>query len=169
MAAEIRRIQSCDLANHKFAELKKSRDTTGSSLIESYSPEGTDTRGSDEATAEMSLKSSDATTLIEGALPVREFPDNLTSEPAPISKSSIDSFGRGDNGGKWDRNTNTNGTGFMKSRSDSFAGTHQEELRCVIAIVRHGTCKRSITSVVDDWDNICWTEHCCYIVCFLFF
>jgi Histidine phosphatase superfamily (branch 2) len=93
---------------------------------------------SDEATTtEVSLKS-DAATLIEGALPVREFPDNLTSEPAPIAKSSIDSFGRNDDLNGSDR---SNGDGMarpFKSRSNSFAGTHQEELRCIIAIVRHG-------------------------------
>lgn len=66
-----------------------------------------------------------ATTLVDGAVPVREIPDNLTSEPASICPSSASS---------------TEETAKMKPRrsSASVPGQHQEELRCVIAVVRHG-------------------------------
>jgi inositol hexakisphosphate/diphosphoinositol-pentakisphosphate kinase len=64
-----------------------------------------------------------ATTLVDGAVPVREIPDNLTSEPASICHSSASSTEE-----------------RMKPRrsSASVPGQHQEELRCVIAVVRHG-------------------------------
>ena len=68
-----------------------------------------------------------ATTLVEGALPVREFPNELTSEPASISndKISMNKLAMNPRSGK------------TRSGSLSF-GTHQEELRCVLAIIRHG-------------------------------
>lgn len=66
-----------------------------------------------------------ATTLEEGALPVREFPNNLTSEPASLVQSS-----------------NSSAVEELdpprRKRSSSIQQSHQEELRCVIAIVRHG-------------------------------
>ena len=56
-----------------------------------------------------------ATKLDEGALPVREIPGDLVSEPASLCTSrSMDDFG---------------------DRSSRF---HKEELRCIIAVVRHG-------------------------------
>lgn len=64
-----------------------------------------------------------ATTLVEGALPVREFPNDLTSEPATISGIETEENIR---------------QGVKKSGSICQTGTHQEELRCVLAIVRHG-------------------------------
>lgn len=69
-----------------------------------------------------------ATTLIDGALPVREFPNDLTSEPASIAQSIHSS----EADGHIDLRRGV-------TRSGSLAqGTHQEELRCVLAIVRHG-------------------------------
>lgn len=68
-----------------------------------------------------------ATTLVEGALPVRDFPNNLTSEPASIGQSVHSSEADGNN----DRSRAT------RSGSMSY-GYHQEELRCVLAIIRHG-------------------------------
>lgn len=62
-----------------------------------------------------------ATTLVDGAVPVREIPDTLTSEPASMCASSSSS--------QADERDN--------SRSSS-NGLHHEELRCVIAVVRHG-------------------------------
>lgn len=66
-----------------------------------------------------------AATLIEGALPVREFPNNLTSEPASLVQSS-----------------NSSAVEEMdpprRPRTSSIQQSHQEELRCVIAIIRHG-------------------------------
>jgi len=66
-----------------------------------------------------------ATTLEEGAKPVREFPGNLTSEPASICQSAGSSVAEEESG--------------KPSRTPSASqGCHQEELRCVLAIIRHG-------------------------------
>lgn len=66
-----------------------------------------------------------ATTLEEGALPVREFPNKLSSEPASLvhssNSSAVEDFDPP-----------------RRKRSSSIMQSHQEELRCVIAIVRHG-------------------------------
>ena len=59
------------------------------------------------------------TTLVEGAIPVREMPDQLISEPASMSSSLVDEK-------------------EAAERRLSLPGSHQEELRCVIAVVRHG-------------------------------
>jgi len=65
-----------------------------------------------------------ATTLDEGALPVREFPNNLTSEPASLVQSANSSV--------------TQEERRFRSSSVSLNEPHSEELRCVVAIVRHG-------------------------------
>lgn len=72
------------------------------------------------------LLSNAATTLIEGALPVREFPNNLTSEPASMTQSANSSVG------------DEKDVILRRKRSSSIQESHQEELRCVLAIVRHG-------------------------------
>lgn len=64
-----------------------------------------------------------ATTLVDGAVPVREIPDSLTSEPASMCASSASSV------------TEEIETKGAKSSSNS---VHPEELRCVIAVIRHG-------------------------------
>lgn len=69
--------------------------------------------------------SSAAATLIEGALPVRDFPSDLTSGPASISISASSSVN-----GETPRQNSSHGK-IIES-------THEEELRCVLAIVRHG-------------------------------
>uniref|UniRef100_A0A7S1UZH4 Inositol hexakisphosphate and diphosphoinositol-pentakisphosphate kinase n=2 Tax=Grammatophora oceanica TaxID=210454 RepID=A0A7S1UZH4_9STRA len=79
-----------------------------------------------EATVEMASypNNGGATTLEDGAVPVREIPDVLTSEPASMGSSCASSQG--------DR------AEASKLRGDSLPGSHEEELRCVIAVVRHG-------------------------------
>lgn len=77
-----------------------------------------------------------ATTLVEGALPVRDFPNALASMPASIEKGELDNEIHG-----------------KRTRSGSLAlGTHQEELRCVLAIVRHGdrTPKQKLKLNMDE-------------------
>ena len=59
------------------------------------------------------------TTLVEGAIPVREMPDQLISEPASMGSSLVDEK-------------------EAAERKLSLTGSHQEELRCVIAVIRHG-------------------------------
>jgi hypothetical protein len=67
-----------------------------------------------------------AATLMEGALPVRDFPNQLTSQPASLAQSETGSV----DGEKDDSPTPLRTPGRYES--------HQEELRCVIAVVRHG-------------------------------
>lgn len=82
-----------------------------------------------DSTGEL-LKSA-AATLMEGAVPVREFPANLTSEPASITQSGNSSV----TGNSEHRETPTRKGTVTSSFPDN---THEEELRCVLAIVRHG-------------------------------
>ena len=65
----------------------------------------------------------DPTSLEEGALPVREIPQELISEPASLEASR--------------HNSSENLANELRSTRSS-ARMHQEELRCVIAVVRHG-------------------------------
>jgi inositol hexakisphosphate/diphosphoinositol-pentakisphosphate kinase len=65
-----------------------------------------------------------ATTLEDGAVPVREIPDTLTSEPASMCASSSSS--------------QVDDIEPTTRSSSSGQSLHQEELRCVIAVVRHG-------------------------------
>ncbi len=73
---------------------------------------------------EMSMTA--ATTLDEGALPVRDFPGNLTSVPASMAPSSVHSSESEEEVDK------------KRRLSISLQEPHQEELRCVVAIIRHG-------------------------------
>ena len=74
---------------------------------------------SDDQNSSAALENS-AFTLAEGAAPVRQIPDMLMDDDTPPSIAST----KGD-----DETTNS------KSKTTQ---THQEELRCVIAVVRHG-------------------------------
>lgn len=69
------------------------------------------------------ILSTAAATLLDGAVPVREFPADLTSEPASLVQSA---------------NSSVTDESLRRKRSSSIQGSHQEELRCVLAIVRHG-------------------------------
>jgi len=100
---------------------------TGGSAAISATP--TEDRSSSPArhldTAE--VLSTAAATLMEGALPVRDFPNQLTSQPASLIHSDASSV-----------NDDYYRENVKRTRSSSIQGSHQEELRCVIAIVRHG-------------------------------
>ena len=63
--------------------------------------------------------------FIVRALPVREFPNNLTSEPASLCQSASSSVAELANEAK-------------PSCGKALSGPHREELRCVVAIIRHG-------------------------------
>lgn len=81
-----------------------------------------------DATTILSGTSAAAATLVEGALPVREFPNNLTAEPASLIHSGASSVTGDATPQQWSR-----------AASDVLEETsHQEELRCVVAIIRHG-------------------------------
>jgi hypothetical protein len=79
----------------------------------------------DDTLSATSAQSMQPTTLEEGAIPVRDFPDELTSEPASICPSPA--------GSEIDNDEET-----RRQRMTSIQGSHKEELRCVIAVVRHG-------------------------------
>jgi len=70
------------------------------------------------------MYSTAAATLDEGALPVREFPSNLTSEPPSMGQST---------------NSSVSEEKLLERKWRSYwREPHQEELRCVVAIIRHG-------------------------------
>jgi hypothetical protein len=71
-----------------------------------------------------------ATTLDEGAKPVREFSNMLTSEPASIAHSANSSV--------------------TSEYSDRLCLTHREELRCVVAITRHGDRTPKVREAVGE-------------------
>lgn len=70
-----------------------------------------------------------AATLDEGARPVRELPNNLTSEPASLAHSCNSSVVGSDYADESKRLTRSH---------PSADCLQQEELRCVLAIIRHG-------------------------------
>lgn len=83
----------------------------------------------------------DPTLLEEGAVPVREIPRELISEPASLPVSRDPSFSNllehhnsNDSGER--SSTTINSISGRNSRGN--ISMHQEELRCVIAVVRHG-------------------------------
>jgi inositol-hexakisphosphate/diphosphoinositol-pentakisphosphate 1-kinase len=80
-------------------------------------PEG----GSPSRNGSTDLLLSAAATLVEGALPVRDLPNELTSQPASLAHSDAGSVCE-----------------ETPSRHRSSELSHQEELRCVIAVIRHG-------------------------------
>lgn len=67
------------------------------------------------------LSTDDPTTLEEGAVPVRQIPQELISEPASLHTSRHNSS-----------------EDLRRLSVGSKKGTHREELRCVIAVIRHG-------------------------------
>jgi inositol hexakisphosphate/diphosphoinositol-pentakisphosphate kinase len=81
-------------------------------------------RESDSAAA---LSSDVPTTLKEGALPVRQIPQALMSEPASLEASRHNSS-----------EDLYHDAHLLRTSSMSSMRTHKEELRCVIAVVRHG-------------------------------
>lgn len=81
----------------------------------------------DDAQSVTSNSVSAATTLEDGAVPVREIPDTLTSEPASMNASRNGSTA-----------SSVAGEDEVRCKKGNFPGSHQEELRCVIAVVRHG-------------------------------
>ena len=88
-----------------------------------------------------------AVTLDDGALPVRDFPStfetqqndsnsnngNTTSEPFPSSCLTVTTTNDNDN-----MIANSNSVNSASATNSNARSTHQEELRCVISIVRYG-------------------------------
>jgi hypothetical protein len=80
------------------------------------------------------LLSTAAATLVEGAVPVRDLPNNLTSEPASMNASTTSSV------------HDEEEVHPRRRRSSSNPGTHQEELRCVVAIIRRKSTKLCLST-----------------------
>jgi hypothetical protein len=95
--------------------------------LPSQSGDGDAVSPSRSETAE--LLSTAAATLVEGAVPVRELPNNLTSEPASMNASTTSSV------------HDEEEVHPRRRRSSNIQGSHQEELRCVVAIIRRKSAK----------------------------
>ncbi len=122
-------------------------DGTATNLsAETFSEDGNEeTRSTGHLSTGM-LSNEDPTLLEEGAVPVREIPRDLISEPAslPVSRnvSSENLLKLASDYGVGKRRKNENSTtaglgnnGHFTSRAS--LNMHQEELRCVIAVIRH--------------------------------
>lgn len=96
--------------------------------------------------ASADLLSAAAATLMDGAVPVRDIPNKLLSEPASMCPSEVSS-----QAGDMDVYADS------KRRSESFSvvDSHEEELRCIIAVIRHGDRtpkqKLKVNMKVRDW------------------
>ena len=77
-----------------------------------------------------------ATTLEEGAVRVRDLPQNLVSEPASLVTSAASSAE--DLTKLETKKYEMRRVSSQLSAAEESMGVHQEELRCVIAVVRHG-------------------------------
>lgn len=91
---------------------------------------------SEHSGAAYSVNNNAATTLEEGAIPVRDLPHNLVSEPAslvPSATSSVEDLTKLD-----PTKNDLRRISSQLSTAEDSSGFHQEELRCVIAVVRHG-------------------------------
>lgn len=84
---------------------------------------------SDGSAAEM--LSTAAATLVDGAIPVRDLPNHLLSEPASMCPSEVSSQAGDLEPSNHQRRPENESAGLVDT-------THQEELRCVIAVIRHG-------------------------------
>jgi len=124
-----------------------SSDGTGTNLsTETFSEDGNEeTRSTGHLSTGM-LSNEDPTLLEEGAVPVREIPRDLISEPAslPVSRnvSSENLLKLASDHGVGNRRNNENSTNVGLGNNENFTSRaslnmHQEELRCVIAVVRH--------------------------------
>jgi inositol hexakisphosphate/diphosphoinositol-pentakisphosphate kinase len=99
-------------------------------LFHIESADTTETEGERTMSPSRSDHSTAATTLQDGALPVREISNTLISEPASLCPSSVSS--------QEDCTSKEKDSAMRRSSSMVSVGIHQEELRCVIAVVRHG-------------------------------
>ena len=96
--------------------------------------DGADTRSLGQLSTGVLSQMDDPTLLEDGAVPVREIPRELISEPAslPVSRDTSES-------NLLSRNVRRSCGGPNKNNTPRASlNMHQEELRCVIAVVRHG-------------------------------
>jgi hypothetical protein len=95
--------------------------------------DGADTRSLGQLSTGVLSQMDDPTLLEDGAVPVREIPRELISEPAslPVSRDTSES-------NLLSRNVRRSSGGPKNHTHRASLHMHQEELRCVIAVVRHG-------------------------------
>jgi hypothetical protein len=105
--------------------------------------------GSPSRSETAELLSTAAATLVEGAVPVRELPANLTSEPASMNASTTSSV------------HDEEEVHPRRRRSSSIQGSHQEELRCVVAIIRRKSAKLCLSncSIWIVTNSLFWYVH----------
>jgi hypothetical protein len=120
-------------------EFKGAGDGTGDGHGDVVSPSRSETS---------ELLSTAAATLEEGALPVREFPNNLTSEPASMTASANSSVHDEEEEQQGRRRSGS------LSLSSSLQGSHKEELRCVVAIIR----RKSATLFLSSYLTLIFTS-----------
>jgi len=136
--ARLLRAQS-DHQNPSSSKDNSNSNNDGSYYSDTISDEGLETR----SLGHLSTGGMDDPTLLEeGALPVRQIPRELISEPAslPVSRDvssenlleTLRSPESGSGSGYGDRRDSG-----VKYSSRASLNMHQEELRCVIAVVRH--------------------------------
>lgn len=114
----------------RVARMLRNKGGAGSNGNESDG-EGSATRSLGQMSTGVLSLDADPTLLEEGAVPVRDLPRELISEPASLSGSRD---GSEDN--LIYRSSSQKKMGRTTSRVSLCV--HQEELRCVIAVVRHG-------------------------------
>ena len=108
------------------AEEADSDDNAEMEASSKHKPKPVNSPARSDASAE--LLSSAAATLVEGAIPVREIPNQLLSEPASMCPSEVSSQAGDIEPAQRQQ----------RSESISLVESHEEELRCVIAVIRHG-------------------------------
>ena len=113
--------------------------TATNSHIDTLSEDGLEETRSTGHLSTGVLSNEDPTLLEEGAVPVRQIPRELISEPAslPVSRnvSSENLLKHCDNDDGVEYRNRRSGTG--SAAAGGTGNVHQEELRCVIAVVRH--------------------------------
>ena len=101
---------------------------------------------SDASAGAAEMLSSAAATLVEGAIPVRDLPNHLLSEPASMCPSEVSS-----QAGDLEPSIHQYRP-EEHDESTNLVDTHQEELRCVIAVIRHGdrTPKQKLKATMKE-------------------
>lgn len=110
------------------------------SATDTFSEDLEETRSTGHLSTGM-MSHEDPTLLEEGAVPVREIPGDLISEPAPLpvsrNVSSENILELPSDDAERNRSGSFKDTYNSGIKSRGSTNTHHEELRCVIAVVRH--------------------------------
>ena len=134
LAAAARALLSSSTATSRstFPNLKNA--TIRENFVTSSPPPGSEHLPKILNSSSTTSSATAAATLVEGAVPVRDFPASLTSEPASMTHSSNNSIA----GVSGDVTPCTGSNNQQSEGAAKASDTHEEELRCVLAIIRHG-------------------------------